>query len=92
MKILLSTFGSAGDLFPLMPIMVELRGQGHDIHGATSPAFGLYLRASGIRTIALGRDRRCGSSTRTHQRHGTLVAQETAVAAALDVILAAGAR
>lgn len=53
-RILVSTFGSAGDLFPLLAAIERLRQEGHDIIVATGRAAGLYLRVAGIRTLALG--------------------------------------
>lgn len=53
-RILVSTFGSAGDLFPLLPVIRALREDGHDVRCATSRSLGLYLRSAGIPTIALG--------------------------------------
>ena len=53
-RILVATFGSAGDLFPILPAIFELRAQGHDVRVATSRGLGLYLRACGVPAIALG--------------------------------------
>lgn len=54
MKVLLSTFGSAGDLFPIVPIAEELRRRGSEVHVALPRSIGLYLRARGMTTIGLG--------------------------------------
>ncbi len=54
MRLLLSTFGSAGDLFPLMAVSQELRRREHTIVWAVPRSLGLYLRAQGERSIALG--------------------------------------
>jgi len=53
-RVLVSTFGSAGDLFPLLPVIRALRAEGHDVRCATSRSLGLYLRSAGVPTIALG--------------------------------------
>lgn len=53
-RILVSTFGSAGDLFPLMPSILALQTQGHQVRCATSRSVGLYLRSCGIPSVALG--------------------------------------
>jgi UDP:flavonoid glycosyltransferase YjiC (YdhE family) len=52
--VLLSTFGSAGDLFPLIPIIGQLRAEGHEVMVASRRGTGLYLRAAGVPTLALG--------------------------------------
>ena len=54
MKVLISTYGSAGDLFPLIPVATELIGAGHSIEWATPRAIGAYLRALGWRPAMLG--------------------------------------
>lgn len=53
-RVLVSTFGSAGDLFPLMPIVWRLRELGHDVRCAVPRALGLYLRPAGVATYSLG--------------------------------------
>lgn len=54
MRILVSTVGSAGDLFPLMPLVHELRRDGHDVYCAVPRGISLYLRLEGISPLALG--------------------------------------
>lgn len=51
---MVSTFGSAGDLFPLVPIIEALQGRGWEVRVALRRGTGLYLRALGIQTIGLG--------------------------------------
>jgi UDP:flavonoid glycosyltransferase YjiC (YdhE family) len=53
-RVLLSTYGSAGDLFPLIPTIVDLREQGHEVLCAAPRPLGLYLRAAGLPMYALG--------------------------------------
>lgn len=53
-RILVATFGSAGDLFPVMPAILHLARDGHDVRLATGRATGLYGRALGLTTLALG--------------------------------------
>src|SRR5579862_6322653 len=53
-RIMLSTWGSAGDLFPLIPVAYELRRRDSEVHFACSRALGLYLRGIGFRSSALG--------------------------------------
>lgn len=53
-RVLVSTFGSAGDLFPLMPVIWRLRELGHEVRCAVPRALGLYLRPAGIATYSLG--------------------------------------
>jgi len=53
-KVLVSTFGSAGDLFPLIPFIDRLMARGDEVTVATRRGLGLYLRAHGVRTVGLG--------------------------------------
>lgn len=53
-RILFSVFGSAGDLFPLLPVVDQLRQRGNEVRVATGRTAGLYLRVAGIPTLALG--------------------------------------
>jgi len=53
-RILVATFGSAGDLFPLIPLIGGLRLDGFDVRAAAPRGLGLYLRALGWPCIALG--------------------------------------
>lgn len=53
-RVLISTYGSAGDLFPLAPIIRELQTEGVEVRCAVPRMLGLYLRPLGIKTIALG--------------------------------------
>jgi rhamnosyltransferase subunit B len=55
MKILISCFGSGGDLFPLLPIADELTAGGDDVTFACPRTLGLYLRALGFSAMGLGR-------------------------------------
>lgn len=54
MRILFSTWGSAGDLFPLIPIAEAARASGSEVLFACPRTLGLYLRALGYRSVALG--------------------------------------
>lgn len=53
-RILVSVFGSAGDLFPMVPIILKLRESGVDVRCAVPRSLGLYLRLLGVPTFALG--------------------------------------
>jgi UDP:flavonoid glycosyltransferase YjiC (YdhE family) len=53
-RILVATFGSAGDVFPLIPLVRRLRAEGHDVRCAAPRALGLYLRTAGLPMHALG--------------------------------------
>lgn len=53
----MSAFGSAGDVFPLIPVILLLRQRGWDVRVAARRSTGLYLRSLGIKTVGLG----CGS-------------------------------
>lgn len=59
-RILVSTFGSAGDLFPLVPVIEQLRSDGHEIVVAAPRSIGLYLRSIGLASLALGDGREMG--------------------------------
>jgi UDP:flavonoid glycosyltransferase YjiC (YdhE family) len=43
-RILVSAFGSAGDLFPLVPVIDALRDRGHDVRCALPRSLGLVVR------------------------------------------------
>src|SRR5687768_2045927 len=47
-RIVLTTFGSLGDLHPYVAIALELRSRGHDTVIATSPTYREKLEALGI--------------------------------------------
>ena len=53
-RVLVSTFGSAGDLFPLVPAVRRLREGGHDVRFAVPRALGLYLRTWRLPMVNLG--------------------------------------
>ncbi|MGH9212992.1 MAG: glycosyltransferase [Acidimicrobiales bacterium] len=53
-RILVAVFGSAGDLFPLMPVVASLREQGHDVRCAVPRSLGVYLRSARLPMYALG--------------------------------------
>lgn len=53
-RVLVATFGSAGDLFPLVPVIDRLAGEGWEVRVAAGRASGLYLRALGLPTVGLG--------------------------------------
>lgn len=54
MKVMFSAFGSAGDLFPLVPIAQSLRSRGHEVRWAVPRGLGLYLRSMGWAANTLG--------------------------------------
>ncbi len=53
-RVLVSTFGSAGDLFPLIPLVLHMRELGYDVRCAVPRVLGLYLRAWHLPALALG--------------------------------------
>lgn len=53
-RVLVSTFGSAGDLFPLIPVIHGLAAAGCEVRVASGRGVGLYLRSLGIPTVGLG--------------------------------------
>ncbi|MHB8902175.1 MAG: nucleotide disphospho-sugar-binding domain-containing protein [Thermoguttaceae bacterium] len=54
MRILLSTFGSAGDVFPMLGLAIELRRRGHEVTVATNPHFEETVCRHGVVFEALG--------------------------------------
>src|SRR4051794_9463061 len=56
-NILLSCFGSEGDLFPLLPIAEILRLGGHEVTFACPRNLGVHAREMGFATDALGAGR-----------------------------------
>jgi rhamnosyltransferase subunit B len=48
-RVLLATFGSAGDLLPLLPIASQLQDEGHEVRLVVPRALGLYLRTARVR-------------------------------------------
>lgn len=49
-----ATYGSAGDLFPILPAVQRLNARGIDTTVVTSRSLSLYLRAAGIPTASVG--------------------------------------
>jgi rhamnosyltransferase subunit B len=47
-RIVLATFGSLGDVHPLLPVAFELRSRGHDVVFATSAVYEEKIRAAGL--------------------------------------------
>lgn len=56
MQFLCSTFGSAGDVFPMLGLALALRDRGHDILFATNEHFGALVRSLGLAFEPLGSD------------------------------------
>src|SRR4051812_39385857 len=54
MKVVISCFGSGGDLFPLIPIADRLIADGDEVTFACPRSLGLYLRTLRYPTLALG--------------------------------------
>lgn len=53
-RVLFSTYGSAGDLFPLLPLARVLADDGHDVSFAVPRSLGLYLRSTEFPTASVG--------------------------------------
>lgn len=51
---LLSTFGSAGDVFPMVGLALELKSRGHEVTIATNPHFGPLIARHGVAFEATG--------------------------------------
>ncbi|MDZ4819475.1 MAG: glycosyltransferase [Planctomycetota bacterium] len=54
MKIICTTFGSAGDVYPLLGLAIELRRRGHDLLFATNQHFAPLIRGYGLEFTPLG--------------------------------------
>lgn len=54
MHFLCSTFGSSGDVFPMLGLALELRRRGHDVTFATNPQFEDAVRRNGLPFEPLG--------------------------------------
>lgn len=54
MRLVVSTFGSAGDVFPMLGLALALRGRGHDVTFATNPYFKEPVRRQGLPFEPLG--------------------------------------
>ncbi len=54
MKFLCSTFGSAGDVFPMLGLAVELRARGHEVTLATNEHFAEVVTEAGVAFEPLG--------------------------------------
>jgi MGT family glycosyltransferase len=53
-RILLTTFGSLGDLFPYLAIGLELKGRGHEVTIAAQSLYAERIAAEGLRFHAVG--------------------------------------
>lgn len=54
MRLLVSTFGSAGDVYPMLGLALALRGRGHEVTFATNPYFEEPVRRYGLPFEPLG--------------------------------------
>jgi UDP:flavonoid glycosyltransferase YjiC (YdhE family) len=61
--ILLSAFGTAGDILPCMAVARELENHGHNVSFLTPRWVGLYPRAAGFRTLVAGQGAEKGALT-----------------------------
>ena len=55
-RILITTFGSLGDLFPYLAIALELKRRGHEVTLATQAIYAERIAAEGLRFHAVGPD------------------------------------
>lgn len=65
MRFLLSTYGSAGDVFPLLGLAIALRSRGHDVTFATNEHYGNVVEQQGFPFHPLGTEedfQRCVNS------------------------------
>jgi len=56
MKIVLCTFGSRGDVQPMIALTLALQSAGHDVLLAGPPEKAAWIRAMGCKFQALGKD------------------------------------
>lgn len=54
-RLVFTTIGSAGDLFPFLPIATELRTRGHDVVFAANPWFRSKIEIEGFAFVPIGR-------------------------------------
>ena len=54
MRAVISTYGTTGDVQPLLALSVELRRRGHSVRFGAPPAFGRCVRALGFDFVPLG--------------------------------------
>lgn len=54
MRIAIASFGSGGDLFPLIPVARALSADGHEVHFIVSRSLGLYTRSLGMPSVSFG--------------------------------------
>lgn len=53
-RLVFTTIGSAGDLFPFLPIARELRTRGHEVRFAANPWFAPMVKSEGFRFHPMG--------------------------------------
>ncbi|MBB5956960.1 UDP:flavonoid glycosyltransferase YjiC (YdhE family) [Saccharothrix tamanrassetensis] len=68
MRILFSSLGSHGHTYPLLPLAIAAREQGHDVTFATSADFAATIERLGLRHFAAGLDMR-SAFTEAHGSH-----------------------
>ena len=56
MRIVITNFGSAGDVQPYLALIMELRRRGHDVAFAFSPHFAPMIEQHGVEFIPIGPD------------------------------------
>lgn len=59
-RVLVAAWGSAGDVFPLVPLIERLASAGHEVRCAVPRSLALFTRARGVRTYGLGRGEEFG--------------------------------
>jgi len=55
-RIVITNFGSAGDVQPYLALIMELRRRGHDVAFAFSPHFAPMIEQHGVEFIPIGPD------------------------------------
>lgn len=64
MRILCSTFGSSGDVFPILGLAIALRDRGHDVTFATNPYYAHMAKEHGLPFEPLGTEEQFRHSMR----------------------------
>ena len=63
MKFVCSTFGSAGDVFPMLGLALALRDRGHEVVFATNEHYGDVARRNGVAFEPLGTEEQFAAAT-----------------------------
>ncbi|MFI5710701.1 glycosyltransferase [Kribbella sp. NPDC051620] len=99
MRVLLSTYGSRGDVEPMLALALELRARGAEVRLGAPPDFGELLRSFGVPVVPIGRSakeltRSKSAPASIPERASEIIAAEfevlTEAARGFDVVVATG--